>query len=173
VKLTKQQLKQVIQEEIEKATLLEALTPLGGLSAFQIQQELRAVSSDMWAYWGHEQLSAALEIVKQERDELQREYKQGPAGVYTPDWFDQYVHPLNSLISQIEDARIDAPDSPENLYELTDDDKFYYDDEIEMIKHERAAGTERSDIIDILEEYFDVEEKVLGPLVDYVIEEWG
>ena len=166
MKITKEHLKKLILE-----TLNEALTDLSKMSAFQISRELRGVDKTMIGYYGYENLSAALQIVQRERDELNKEYNQGDRNTHPPDWYDQNVLPLDQLIDKIEGAIKSSPDNPNSLGELTDADKFEYEDIIEIIERGDFDGMEREEVIEILIDNFDVDEEKAPAVYDYAMDD--
>jgi hypothetical protein len=62
-------------------------------------------------------LRAMINQVKPVRDELSKEYNNGDALCYPPDWYDHYVFPLDSAISNCQweiESRYNNDDSEED-----------------------------------------------------------
>jgi len=69
--------------------------------------------SEFWESLTLSECKSILNQVQKEYDKLDDEYNDGDPLCYPPDWWDQYVHPVQTVISMISDHHGDMIDQLE------------------------------------------------------------
>jgi len=62
-------------------------------------------------------LFGLLEEAKSEQSDLSRQYFEGDRDMYPPDWYDQYVFPIDCIINKVKDAIEDLNKEEESASE--------------------------------------------------------
>ena len=66
--------------------------------------DLEDLSEDEIKSLGLQPLFGLLDKAKSEQKELSNEYQNGDSLCYPPDWYDQYVFPIDCIVNKINDA---------------------------------------------------------------------
>lgn len=113
MKLTKQQLKQIIKEELS-AVLGEAQGSMDEELLYADYDELRQMGDERLMAFGRDQLEMKLAELQQEYDDAMNDYNNAPSNAKA-DTYDFYVFPAEAAIGYIEEILSDMPEESESF----------------------------------------------------------
>jgi len=93
------------------------------MTGYQINSfyDLEGMSEESMIALGIDKLKELLNEAKEEQRDLNRQYMEGDRNSYPPDWYDQYVFPIDCIIRDIgyaiDEIKNDEEESEEDSWE--------------------------------------------------------